>query len=637
LTLDGTKSWQAASDVPEDGLPFRRILVVDDDETDRRAVRRCLHQAGVSATLDEAASAAETLERIAAASYDCVLVDYYLPDATELSLVHRIRVAAPDLPIVMFTGRGDEDIAVELMKAGVADYIPKASLKPERLAAALRHVVALARATGAQRRAEAELRAQEAMFHTLADAIPQLAWMTNAAGECTWFNRRWFDYTGATLDEMRGWGWRKVHHPEHVDRVVDAIRRCFERGEPWEDTFPLRSRDGTFRWFLSRAMPVRRDDGAVVGWFGTNTDITEHLEVEQKLRESEERLRRALEIETVGVLFFDTEGAVTYANDAFLEMAGLTRDDIAAGRVRWDGLYSPPAVEEFKVTGRTTPSEKEHVRKDGSRWWALFAAKRLNEREGVEFVVDISARKRAESELRHAVARAEAATLAKSRFLAATTHDLRQPLHLLVMAHDLLGQELHGGRARKALGRAERAAERITRAFDKLAEIARLESGVPVPQPQNVSLRPLLSEIEEICGPAAHRKGLGFVVLGRDEQVRSNPEMLRSIIENLVGNAIKYTEQGSVTVECLRRGNSLLVEVRDTGIGIPTEKLDDIFREYERLDPEKSEGMGLGLAIVTRSADLLGHRISVESEVGVGSCFRLELPVAEQPPRPSAE
>jgi PAS domain S-box-containing protein len=635
MVPEGTHNWRTAGDPPDNSVPFRRILVVDDDETDRRAMRRCLHQAGISAAVDEAASAAETLDRIAAGSYDCLLLDYYLPDATELSLVSRIRATAPDLAIVMFTGRGDEDIAVELMKAGIADYIPKASLRPERLVAALRHVAALAKARAAQQRAEAELREQEAMFHTLADAIPQLAWMTNAAGECTWFNRRWFDYTGTTLAEMRGWGWRKVHDPEQVDRVIAGLQQSFERGEPWEDTFPLRGRDGSFRWFLSRAMPVRRKDGTLVGWFGTNTDITARLETERLLRESEERFRRALEIETVGVLFFDTEGAITEANDAFLRMAGFTREDVAAGRVRWDELTPPEwmpasrrAVEEFNATGRTTPYEKEYVRPDGSRWWALFAATRLNEREGVEFVIDITAQKRAEAELRQAAAEAQTATASKSRFLAATTHDLRQPLQLLVMAHDLLERELPEGRAREALGRATRATERLTRAFDKVTEISKLESGAFVPKCQTFPIQPLLSEIAEACEASAHAKGLTLVVPPSDARVSSDPEMLRSILDNLVGNAIKYTDRGAVTVECRRRGDALLVEVRDTGIGVPAEKLDAIFREYARLDPERSEGLGLGLAIVARSAGLLRHNLTVESKVGVGSCFRLELPLA---------
>jgi PAS domain S-box-containing protein len=113
--------------------------------------------------------------------------------------------------------------------------------------------------------------------------------MADAAGEIFWYNERWHEYTGTTLEEMRGWGWRKAHHPEHVERVVERIRRAFQTGEPWEDTFPLRGRTGEYRWFLSRAAPIRGADGTVVRWFGTNTDITEQMEAAAE----RERLLRA--------------------------------------------------------------------------------------------------------------------------------------------------------------------------------------------------------------------------------------------------------------------------------------------------------------------------------------------------------
>jgi PAS domain S-box-containing protein len=132
------------------------------------------------------------------------------------------------------------------------------------------------------KRAEERLRRSEAEFRTLADNMHQFAWMTDAAGWVYWYNKRWFDYTGTTLEEMQGWGWQKVHHPDHLDRVVKKVKYCFDTGEPWEDTFPLRSKDGEYRWFLSRALPIRDEHGNVVRWFGTNTDITERLRADEQ-------------------------------------------------------------------------------------------------------------------------------------------------------------------------------------------------------------------------------------------------------------------------------------------------------------------------------------------------------------------
>jgi PAS domain S-box-containing protein len=133
------------------------------------------------------------------------------------------------------------------------------------------------------------LRESELRFRELADSISQFAWTADASGWIYWYNKRWHDYTGTTLEDMQGWDWQKVHHPEHVDRVVERIRRSFETGTPWEDTFPLRGKDGTYRWFLSRALPIRNEAGDVVRWFGTNTDVSEQIEAENALRVGVER------------------------------------------------------------------------------------------------------------------------------------------------------------------------------------------------------------------------------------------------------------------------------------------------------------------------------------------------------------
>jgi PAS domain S-box-containing protein len=140
------------------------------------------------------------------------------------------------------------------------------------------------------KKSEAALRSSELTFRTLADNIPQLAWMADINGDIFWYNNRWFDYTGTTLEEMRGWGWTKVHHPDHVERVVARYRRqIVEEQCTWEDTFPLRGADGQYRWFLSRAMPVRDEHGQVLRWLGTNTDITLQREAELALQRESRR------------------------------------------------------------------------------------------------------------------------------------------------------------------------------------------------------------------------------------------------------------------------------------------------------------------------------------------------------------
>ena len=155
-----------------------------------------------------------------------------------------------------------------------------------------------------RKRAEEDGSESEERFRTLANNISQLAWMADTHGSIFWYNQRWFDYTGTKIEEMRGWGWQKVHHPDHVQRVVDKIKHCFETGKEWEDTFPLRGRDGHYRWFLSRAIPIRDKHGTVARWFGTNTDITESKEIEAGL----EKTRKELEVTKIA-----EDGAREYA------------------------------------------------------------------------------------------------------------------------------------------------------------------------------------------------------------------------------------------------------------------------------------------------------------------------------------
>src|SRR5438094_2877245 len=158
--------------------------------------------------------------------------------------------------------------------------------------------------------------------------------MADPNGSIFWFNRRWYEFTGTTLDEMQGWGWTKVHHPEHVDRVVERIRHSWETGEAWEDTFPLRGRDGPFRSFLSRALPIRDEQGSVVCWFGTNTDVTAQHEAEQERelllameQSARHRAEGILETALDGIITIDDEGRIRDFNPAAERMFGRSRAD----------------------------------------------------------------------------------------------------------------------------------------------------------------------------------------------------------------------------------------------------------------------------------------------------------------------
>ncbi len=144
-----------------------------------------------------------------------------------------------------------------------------------------------------QKRIAAELGHSSEQFRIIADNIPQFAWIASPSGNIDWYNQRWFDYTGTTMAEMRGHGWTKVHHPDHLDRVREQLTRSFAEGVKWEDTFPLRGADGQYRWFLSQAIPIRDETGAITRWFGTNTDITSQRAAEQELAAAKEAAENA--------------------------------------------------------------------------------------------------------------------------------------------------------------------------------------------------------------------------------------------------------------------------------------------------------------------------------------------------------
>lgn len=138
---------------------------------------------------------------------------------------------------------------------------------------------------------EEALKESDQRFRTMADNISQLAWMADEKGQRFWYNQRWYDYTGTSLEEMKDWGWKKVHHPDHVKRVVNTVKLALEKGEPYELEFPLKRKDGQWRWFLTSAVPICDKEGKVINWFGTNTDIHDQKLAIENLAKTKEQLQ----------------------------------------------------------------------------------------------------------------------------------------------------------------------------------------------------------------------------------------------------------------------------------------------------------------------------------------------------------
>jgi len=237
----------------------------------------------------------------------------------------------------------------------------------------------------------------------------------------------------------------------------------------------------------------------------------------------------------------------------------------------------------------------------------------------------------ATSELRARKEEAERATLSKSRFLAAASHDLRQPMHALGLFIAELSQQPHAPASQRLVERISASAEAMENLLDSLLDISKLDAGVLEPNVRPFALQPLLERIILEQRPRAVMHELLLKVRPTAQWIESDPVLFERILGNLVSNAVRYTRKGRVLVACRQRGERLRVEVRDNGVGIADDAQEIIFQEFVQLDNPartRDKGLGLGLAIVRRLTDLLGHRLSLRSQPEWGSVFAVEVPIA---------
>ena len=233
-----------------------------------------------------------------------------------------------------------------------------------------------------------------------------------------------------------------------------------------------------------------------------------------------------------------------------------------------------------------------------------------------------------EGEAQAARERAEAANLSKSAFLAAASHDLRQPLHALSLLLSTLQERTREPEASALLAKIATSADSLDTLFKGLLDLSRLDAGSVTPENKPVALGPLLLRLENDFRPLAQAKGLAFACAASNAWVTSDQDMLERLLRNLLDNAVKYTERGRIEIGVEADAARVQIKVRDTGIGIDPRHRERIFEEYYQIrNPERNRrrGIGLGLAIVKRTCELLGHAIRVESEPGRGSAFELEL------------
>ncbi len=277
------------------------------------------------------------------------------------------------------------------------------------------------------RQSEVRAKESEARYRQLADAMPQMVWSAGADGATDYCNARWTEYTGLTAAEAQGWGWESVIHSDDRAAVAAGWTAAFRGGDPYELRCRFkRASDGAHRWHLVRALPARDGEARIVKWYGTATDIDDHVAIEQALRASQGRFARLSDAGLIGIVVASLGSRVTEINDTLLRMVGYSREEIVQGQVPWHEL-SPPewaevdrrAVHELQSAGVASLREKEYLRKDGTRVPVLIGSAMLEDagttNETISFVLDLTERKKADAAM--ARVRAERASEAQFREL----------------------------------------------------------------------------------------------------------------------------------------------------------------------------------------------------------------------------
>ena len=356
-----------------------------------------------------------------------------------------------------------------------------------------------------------------------------------------------------------------------------------------------------------------------------------------------ELLGKVLESAPDTVVIVDGEGLVLFASRQITALAGYLPEELLGRPIE---LLMPERFRKAHLLHRGSYGRNAHTRPMGVDL-ELFALHKDGRELPVEIslspirdegrlliaaaIRDAAERKRAQSELRHAREAADRANLAKSRFLAAASHDLRQPLQTLSLLNGTLRRTVRDPIAAEAVLQQGQAIEAMSRLTNALLDISKLESGAIRPDPADFSVAALFEELRNEFSSLAANKGLELRIEAAGPLAHSDVSLVGQILRNLLSNAIKYTRRGWVRLRATASAKGVRVEVADTGVGIPADQLPYIYDEFYQVGVASNtarEGYGLGLAIVQRLVKLLGLRLEARSEVGQGSTFSLELPAA---------
>ena len=508
------------------------------------------------------------------------------------------------------------------------------------------------------------LQESEERFRTMADNISQLAWMTDEKGQMIWYNKRWLEYTGTTMEQMLNEGAKNIHHPEHRSRVMDKYLKAVEDGKEWEDTFPLLGTDGQYRWFLSRAITIKNADGKVKQWFGTNTDITELMEADEALKKSEEKFRLLADSMPQHIWTSDPQGNLNYYNQSVFDYSGLTLEQI--NKDGWIQIVHPDDREEnikqwvnAVSTGKDFLIEHRFRRHDGEYRWQLSRAIPQRDANGkiqmwVGTSTDIQEQKTFTKELELQVSErtneleASNTELQKMNkelqsFAYISSHDLQEPLRKIQTFASRIKEKEENNLSdsgKDMFNRMQDAAERMQTLIQDLLAYSR--TNTTERKFVTTDLNEIIAEVKEDLMEELKEK---HATIEANQLCDADiiPFQFRQLMHNLIGNSLKFSNPEnpphiqikSEIANGLKFKNEKLspqkmychISVSDNGIGFEQQYSEKIFEVFQRLHGKNEyNGTGIGLSIVKKIIENHHGIITAKGELNKGATFDIYIP-----------
>ncbi|MDP1524717.1 MAG: response regulator [Rhodocyclaceae bacterium] len=472
--------------------------------------------------------------------------------------------------------------------------------------------------------------------------------ITDTQGTIIYANDKFCRISGYTRAELLGRNHRIVKSGRHPPQVYEEMWATITAGQTWHGEICNRAKQGDEYWVAATIVPFVDGTGLPYEYIAIRTDITARKQAETRLAEQLHFSRQLMDAIPIPIYYKDTEGRYLGTNRSFIETFVAHKMEGCIGKTVFDLLLPDMAqfqhekdlelfreecaTQTYEVRAmRVGDEERSYVyhkasltRPDGSVW-ALIGA-----------ITDLTERYRWEASLIEARDAAEAANRAKSDFLANMSHEIRTPMNGIIGMTDLTLDTALDDEQREYLQIVKSSSESLLTVINDILDFSKIEAGKLQVERIGFDLRRSVAETLKTMTLRAHQKGLE-IICDIDPavpiQVRGDPGRLRQILLNLVGNAIKFTDQGDIVVRTTveaqtERSVTVQFSVQDSGIGIAAEKLNHVFEAFSQVDTSttrKYGGTGLGLTISNRLVELMGGHLWVESEVGVGSAFHFTL------------